>query len=359
MLHETVDTFCNYWPDHSYLWISSRPATIMKVGCAKTPCPRGPAGDRVVRQMRREEKYLDENRFWAMIEAAWNTVGGEVEPRQRLVEGRPSENRLCELGESLDTVIAALNDQLSRLGTDELLAFDRILERKLCDIDRADIHERTGGSEDGFLYCRGFIVAIGRGYYEAVQSNPAMAVADAECREICYLSWNLYWEQFGEVPPSEISRESCSNSAGWPADVEELVCRGRGFVMGVRQAIRKAEALLPGERVEEGTDPRWQAIMSVGDYIESEPEAVWQFIRRWGGHPQEDLRLAVACVLLEHLLEYHFAAYYPQVEQLAITEPLFGDMFLVCWCLGQAKEPGNVERFQTLREWLQQRRPTE
>jgi len=257
------------------------------------------------------------------------------------------------LVESLDTVISVLREQLSRLLIGELLAFDRMLERKLSDIDRADIHEQTGGSEDGFLYCRGLIVALGRGYYEAVQRNPAVAVVDAECREICYLSWNLYQERFGEVPASEISRESCSNVTGWPADAEELVIWGRAFVMGVRQAIRKAEALLPRDLIGPENDKRWgQAMLAVGDYVESEPEAVWQFIRRWGGHPLADVRGVVACVLLEHLLEYHFEVYFPQVENLAMAEPLFGDMFVICWPLGQTAKPGNRERFESLRDRL-------
>jgi hypothetical protein len=76
--------------------------------------------------------------------------------------------------------------------------------------------------------------------------------------------------------------------------------------MDVLEAIRQAESLLPGEPVEEGQDPRWQAIIAVGEHIESDPEVVWSFIRRWGSHRQEDLRDAVATCLLEHLLEHHF-----------------------------------------------------
>jgi hypothetical protein len=45
---------------------------------------------------------------------------------------------------------------------DELATFDRILERQLYEIDRADIHAATGGSDDGFLYSRGFVVALGQ-----------------------------------------------------------------------------------------------------------------------------------------------------------------------------------------------------
>ena len=96
------------------------------------------------------------------------------------------------------------------------MEFDRILERKLYDIDRAEIQEHTDGSDDGFLYCRGFIVAAGAGYYDAVNADPSVAIMDLECEEMCFLSWHLYREKFGEMPDSGISRESGSNKAGWP-----------------------------------------------------------------------------------------------------------------------------------------------
>ena len=161
---------------------------------------------------------MDEIRFWSMIETAWGAAGGKSKSRQRLAEGRLSEDRAYALEEALEKVIPALRGQLAGLSADELLEFDRVLERKLYDIDRADIHERTDGSDDGFLYCRGFIVAMGRAYYEAVRANPAVAVTDAECEEMCYLAWHLYHERFGDVTPSSISRETQSNSAGWPSD---------------------------------------------------------------------------------------------------------------------------------------------
>jgi Protein of unknown function (DUF4240) len=162
---------------------------------------------------------VDENRFWAMVEAAWDAAGGKAKSRQRLAEGKLSEGQAYELQEVLETEVApALREQLDALPADELLAFDRILERRLYDIDRADIHERTDGSDDGFLYCRGFIVGMGRAYYDAVRANPDRAVTDAECEEMCYLSWHLHHDKFGKVPPSGISRETCSNPVGWPKD---------------------------------------------------------------------------------------------------------------------------------------------
>jgi hypothetical protein len=129
--------------------------------------------------------------------------------------------------------------------------------------------------------------------------------------------------------------------------------------MGVRQAIRDANACLPGEPAAEGQDPRWQAIIAVGEYVESEPERVWGFIRHWGGHPQEDLRAAIATCLLEHLLEHHFATFFARVEKAALADPLFGDTFLRCWRLGQAEGPGNAERFDALTARLLGRVPAE
>lgn len=122
--------------------------------------------------------------------------------------------------------------------------------------------------------------------------------------------------------------------------------------MEVHEAIRHADALLPGEPTDEGQDPRWQAVIAVGEHIETDPEAVWSFIRRWGGHPQEDLRTAIATCLLEHLLEQHFAAYFPRVEQAALADALFGDTFRRCSQFGQAETLGNAERFEALCERL-------
>lgn len=164
---------------------------------------------------------MDETRFWAMIDDAWAAAGRKARAaaRQRLAEGKSSEEKAYALQEVLEEeVVPALRERLDALPAAELLAFDRILERKLYDIDRADIHERTDGSDDGFLYCRGFIVGMGRAYYEAVVADPDKAVVDAECEAMCYLSWNLHHDKFGEVPPSGISRESFSNTAGWPEE---------------------------------------------------------------------------------------------------------------------------------------------
>jgi hypothetical protein len=58
---------------------------------------------------------------------------------------------------------------------EELTSLDRVVERKLYDLDREDVHEVTDGSDDGFLYARGFIVAMGKDFYGAVLANPSVA----------------------------------------------------------------------------------------------------------------------------------------------------------------------------------------
>jgi hypothetical protein len=159
---------------------------------------------------------MEDKIFWSLIEFAWEAVGGKVKDRQKLAEGTLSARKVRALEGASDDVVAALTEELDKLTAEELLAFDRTLERKLHAIDRQDVHEYVDGSDDGFLYARGFIVAAGKGYYEAVNANPAVAKFDLECEEMCYVSWHLYQEKFGEMPPSGISRESCSNKAGWP-----------------------------------------------------------------------------------------------------------------------------------------------
>ena len=117
----------------------------------------------------------------------------------------------------------------------------------------------------------------------------------------------------------------------------------------VGDAIAKAEAVLPGRAAPDGeTDPRWQAIIRVAEFIETDPEAVWPFIKRWGGHPDEDLRMAVATCLLEHLLEHHFDDFIARVEDRARADALFAGTVGTGWKLGQAEEPRRAARFDRL-----------
>jgi hypothetical protein len=85
-------------------------------------------------------------------------------------------------------------------------------------------------------------------------------------------------------------------------------------------------------------DCRWQAIIVVGEFIEENPEGVWEVICEHGVSDDDDMRTAVATVLLEHLLEYHFSAYFPRLkEKIKDGSSLLADTLSRCWAFGQAE----------------------
>ena len=121
----------------------------------------------------------------------------------------------------------------------------------------------------------------------------------------------------------------------------------------VLHAIRLAEEVLPGEAAPEGElDPRWQAIIKVADFAQEHPEEVWEFAARWGQHPDDDLRMAIATCVLEHLLANHFDLLIDRVEELSKSSRLFADTFSSCWKFGEAEITENAARLGALKASL-------
>ena len=119
--------------------------------------------------------------------------------------------------------------------------------------------------------------------------------------------------------------------------------------MNVHSEIKRVESVLPGETAPDGAeDPRWQAIIQLHSFTQTDPEAMWAFARRWGEFPDEDLRTAIAVCVLEHLLEHHFELLFPLVEQGVRESPLFADCFSRCGKFGQSELPRNRARFEAL-----------
>jgi hypothetical protein len=137
----------------------------------------------------------EENRFWTLLDQARSRAGTGT------TEG----------------LLEALTELCDGMSSRELTDLDRVVERKLYDADRADIHAVTDGSDDGFLYARGLIVASGREAYYGILADPSLAEPDGELEEMCYFFAHLHNEKYGSWPKtgSGISRESCSNAAGW------------------------------------------------------------------------------------------------------------------------------------------------
>jgi hypothetical protein len=160
---------------------------------------------------------MNEERFWSIIETAWPTSQQTTALREQAFAGTLEPDNTLESVQK--QLLANLTNALNQLDRDDLLTFDRILEQKLYDIDRADIHEYTDGSDDGFLYCRGFIVSMGREYYDTVNADPARAIIDLEFEAFCYHPYHLYKKKYGTPPLSELSRETGSNRVGWDEDL--------------------------------------------------------------------------------------------------------------------------------------------
>jgi hypothetical protein len=121
----------------------------------------------------------------------------------------------------------------------------------------------------------------------------------------------------------------------------------------IKKAIENAERLLPGIPVrEDEIDPRWQAIIKVGEYIQTEPKHVWLFISKWGSHPNEDIRSAVATCLLEHLLEYHFKEFFLLVKDACQKSKRFASTYNMCAQFGEAEHPESAKVFTELKNKL-------
>lgn len=141
---------------------------------------------------------MNEQKFWELIEKAWAATPEADTLRKETLINNHSE-QIDELSMALeDTVTEHYCELLARLEKEELEQFIRILEQKLHHIDRAEIHEYTDGSDDGFLYCRCFIVGMGETYYNMIDATPSKATMDAEAEIFGFAAYGVYEEKFEE-----------------------------------------------------------------------------------------------------------------------------------------------------------------
>ena len=98
------------------------------------------------------------------------------------------------------------------------------------------------------------------------------------------------------------------------------------------------------------TRSRWRGLCNVlWHFPELYPDDLWPYVVKWGTARSRDLRSGVACCLLEHVLEYHFAQFFPLCRQLIESgDARFADTLSMCWKMGQAEEPENAKAFNAL-----------
>ncbi len=82
---------------------------------------------------------------------------------------------------------------------------------------------------------------------------------------------------------------------------------------------------------DEDNDCRWQAMIVIGEFIEDEPESVWEVLKEYGEHEDDDMRTAVGTVLLEHFIEHHRKRYLPRAKRLARRSKRFAEALNMCW----------------------------
>ncbi|MGA2679897.1 MAG: hypothetical protein ABSF37_11455 [Sedimentisphaerales bacterium] len=106
------------------------------------------------------------------------------------------------------------------------------------------------------------------------------------------------------------------------------------LVRSPRPDNRLFAILLIRKQIEEGIDPlsyyslakslvsdsnndcRWQSLVVISELVEMQPDLVWDVVSKYGNSNDADMRMAIACVLLEHLIEYDFDTYFTKVREL-------------------------------------------
>jgi hypothetical protein len=84
-------------------------------------------------------------------------------------------------------------------------------------------------------------------------------------------------------------------------------------------------------------DCRWQALVVVGEFVRTDPEAVWRVAKRFGSSMDTDMRTGVATVLLKHLFEHH-PRYRSEAAKLILRgNARLRDTFNMCWDFGPAR----------------------
>jgi hypothetical protein len=145
---------------------------------------------------------MTEDEFWELIERI---------DRKALGEGYEHE------------AILPLGGALAALEKPELQSFEEHLAQALFDLDGrkyADESGRSGSSDDGFLYARCFVVAMGRDVYQQTLTNPGLMpkALDEWCEPLLYVAGNAWAKRTGEEEvyfDTAVNYETGSNTALW------------------------------------------------------------------------------------------------------------------------------------------------
>lgn len=154
---------------------------------------------------------MTDNQFWTLIET---TIDRDA---------------LRDLSEDdyPDSLVQPLTEELAKLSVHEIQEFEEALAKALYALDGRQFAANAGDSrqsDDGFLYCRCWVVANGREHYEAVLADPEkMPKTITEwCEPLIYVArdaWAQKMDKDGEdwEYKTEVSYETGSNEELWAA----------------------------------------------------------------------------------------------------------------------------------------------
>jgi hypothetical protein len=137
-----------------------------------------------------------------------------------------------------------------------------------------------------------------------------------------------------------------SDNHFYPMSILAAQCKSRNSSVRLRALLKMRQQLNGGVPkgyfrlakklvADRDNDCRWQAIIVVGEYIRTHPASVWRIIERYGSSDDEDMRAAIATVLLEHLLEGRFRTYHSRARRKANQSEEFADTLRRCWLSGR------------------------
>ncbi|MEO8532994.1 MAG: DUF4240 domain-containing protein [Flavobacterium sp.] len=160
---------------------------------------------------------MTEEKFWEIIELSWADSPKLDKLRINALKSNDFEILEDLSGELESSILKNYSKRLFTLNKEDLTKFIHILEERLYNIDREEIQEYTDGSDDGFLYCRCFILGMGQKYYNMIDKDPSKAAMDLEAESFGFSAYTTYEEKFGEEFDryTHHSIESCSNDEGW------------------------------------------------------------------------------------------------------------------------------------------------
>lgn len=145
----------------------------------------------------KNQDTAEDDVYWDLIERAWKKNVNLNKERELAISEMRNE-LIYGLGKKIDKFILSLERELRTLSKEDLTKFNRFVEKKLFIIDRAEIHRYTDGGDDGFYYARGFILAMGKEYFNKIDKRPSLATYDVESEIMCFVGYIVYKEKFNE-----------------------------------------------------------------------------------------------------------------------------------------------------------------